>query len=181
MSSISAIAKLLDEAWRRRREENYEDARALLIKARGLCEEDDYNSLARIHHIYMQFDYDQGNLSNALELCHKSLAFYHKANNSDKIAHSTRHIADLQCHLGDDTSSESNYRTAISIYKDNPDTQAGDLANALRGFAILLEKRGKIQEAITAWEEAKELYQAGHVQCGVDEAGRKLVALRSRA
>ena len=180
MSYKSKITLLLEEAWKRRREKKYEDARALLIKARGLCEDDDYNSLGRIHHIYMQFDYEQGNLSKALEVCHKSLAFYQMANNSDKIAHSTRHIADLQCHLGDDTSSESNYRTAISIYKDDPDTQAGDLANALRGFAILLERRGKRQEAISTWEEAKELYQAGNSRAGVDEAGRKIVALRSR-
>ena len=108
----------------------------------------------------MQFEYDQDNLADALKLCQESLAFYQEAKNSDKIAHSTRHIADLQCHLGEDADSESNYSAAIRMYRDNPHTQEGDLANALRGFAVLLEKRKRVQEAIAVWEEAKELYAA---------------------
>ncbi len=103
MSYKSKITMLLEEAWKRRREKKYEDARALLIKARGLCEDDDYNSLGRIYHIYMQFDYDQGNLSKALELCHKSLALYHKANNSDKIAHSTSNLQLAMGHTLEDS------------------------------------------------------------------------------
>ena len=46
MSSDPQIMKLLEEAWSRRREGNYEDMRALLVKARGLCEHGDYDFLA---------------------------------------------------------------------------------------------------------------------------------------
>ena len=175
----SDLAKLLEQAWSKRREELYADAEALLIKARDLCEEDDYDALGRIYHIYMQLDYDQGNLSKALELCQESLSYYKKTNLPDRIAHSTRHLADLQCHLGQNAESESNYQVAIGMYRDSPVHQAGNLANALRGFAIVLENRKKIDEAITAWRETKTLYQSLGLEAGVDEATQKLAALRS--
>jgi len=95
----------------------------------------------------------------------------------DRIAHSTRHIADLQYQLGQDADSEQNYRESISIYKGNPSTYNGDLANALRGFGLLLERCGKIEEAIVIWEETKELYLACNLQAGVDEANQKLDSL----
>ncbi len=175
----SDVAKLLEQAWNKRRGEQYADAEALLIEARGLCGADDYDALGRIYHIYMQLDYDQGNLTKALELCQKSLSYYKKTNKPDRIAHSTRHLADLQRHLGLAAESESNYRKAMGMYKASPVQQAGDLANALRGFAIVLENRKKTDEAITAWRETKTLYQSLGLEAGVDEATQRLAALQS--
>ena len=153
-----SIKELLEEAWAKRREGKYDEARHLVKEAQGICKDDDHNFLGRIFHIYMQFESDQDNYSKALEFCQKSLWFYRKDKNLDKIAHSTRHIADLQRHLGQEADSEGNYREAIANYKGNSNTYKGDLANALRGFGLLLEKRGKIEEAIAIWKETKELY-----------------------
>ena len=91
---------------------------------------------------------------------------------------STRHLANLQRALGNDADSESNYREAIGIYKADSQTRIGDLANALRGFALVFEKRSKISQAKTAWEETKELYQSCNLQAGIDEANRKLDSLQ---
>ena len=178
MSDNSDIKELLEEAWNKRRVGNYEEARDLVKKAQELSKDDDYNSLGRIFHVYMQFESDHDNLPKALEFCQQSLGFYQKANNSDRIAHSTRHIADLQRALGKDADSESNYRKVIDLYKADSQTHMGDLANTLRGFALVLEKRSKISEAKTAWEETKELYQACNLQAGVDEANEKLDSLQ---
>jgi tetratricopeptide (TPR) repeat protein len=177
MSDNSNIKELLEEAWNKRRVGSYEEARDLVKNAEELSKDDDYNTLGRISHVYMQFESDHDNLPKALEFCQQSLRFYQKANNSDKIAHSTRHIADLQRELGNDADSESNYREAIGIYKANSQTNIGDLANALRGFALVLEKRGKSSEAKTAWQKTKELYEACNLQAGVDEANQKLDSL----
>ncbi len=177
MANNLNINDLLEEAWVKRREEKYDDARHLVKEARRLCENDDYNSLGRIFHIYMQFESDHNNPSEALELCQKSLMYYKKAGNPDKVAHSTRHLADLERHLGYEADSERNYREAIGIYKGNSNTNKGDLANALRGFGLLLEKRGNTKEAIAVWKETKELYQACNLQDGVDEANQKLDSL----
>lgn len=107
----------------------------------------------------------------------RSLGYHLKTNDSFRIAHSVRHIADLQRKLGMDVESEQSYLEALRIYRDGTITQSTNLANALRGLAILLETGGRIPEAINAWIEAKQLYAAWNIQAGVDEAEEKLSAL----
>lgn len=170
----SKLKKLLEQAWVKRRQEKYIEARAIVDEAYKLCDDDDYGSLGRIFHIYMQFESDHNNPSKALILCKKSLMYYKRSNNLNKVAHSTRHIADLERYLGSYTNAEQYYREAIHIYKNISSTSKGDLANALRGFGILLLKCNKNEEAITIWKETKELYQVCNLQAGVDEATEKL-------
>ena len=178
MSSNTDIDKLLENAWDKRRVGKYREARFLVEKAQELIRDDDYNSFGRVFHIYMQFESDHNKLSKALEYCQQSLNFYRKANKLDKVAHSIRHLADLQRRLGKNSVAESNYREAIDIYRNNPQTDTGDLANALRGFALVLEQLNKITEAMSVWEEARELYHKCGIQAGVDEAEDKLESLR---
>ena len=177
MNEETDIKGLLAEAWVKRREEKYDQARHLVKKAEEFCKADDYYSLGRIFHLYMQFESDQNDPIKALELCKQSLSYYKKSEDLQKIAHSTRHVADLERHLGHNSESECNYREAIDIYKSNPDTSKIDLANALRGFGLLLEKCKKVEEAITVWKETKELYQACNLQAGINEANQKLLSL----
>ena len=158
--------------------ENTINPETFLKEAEGLCKEDDYNSLGRIYHIYMQFESDHDNPLKALDLCKQSLRYYKKSGNMDKVAHLTRHIADLERKLGKDADSEQNYRKAISIYWEKSNTTKGDLANALRGFGLILEKLRKNEEAISVWKETKDLYMACDLQDGVDEANRKLESLK---
>ena len=177
MTEITNINDLLEAAWSMRREERYEAARDLVNEALRLCKGEDYDVLGRIFHIYMQFESDHDDPSKALDLCRKSLLYYKKGGNPHKIAHSTRHMADLETTLGEEESAERHYREAIRIYRDAPDSSKGQLANALRGFAILLEKRGKIGEAIATWKETRTLYAALNLEAGVEEATSKIRAL----
>lgn len=177
MINNSKIKQLLEKAWVSRREGKYNEARNIIKEAHELCDDDDYNSLGRIYHIYMQFESDHNRPIKALNLCKQSLGYYKKTNNLDKIAHSTRHIADLERHLGYEIDSERNYREAIHLYNSNPNTTKGDLANTLRGFGLLLEKRKKIEEAITTWKKVKKLYLDCNLQAGVEEANQKLNSL----
>ncbi|NNE99090.1 MAG: tetratricopeptide repeat protein [Pyrinomonadaceae bacterium] len=174
MSDSSNIKELLEQAWSERRVGNYDQARRLVERAEALTKDDNYNSLGRIFHVYAQFDSEHNRYPEALDLYRKSLENYKKADVSDKIAHSTRHVADVLRKLGNDAESEAAYREAIEVYRANPNSSSGDLANALAGFAEILEKRGKISEAIAAWEETKELYQQCGIQAGVEQAKRKL-------
>jgi len=170
--------QLLNEAWDKRRSKKYDEALGIVRRAQDLSKEDDYDSLGRVFHVYMQLEHDQGNFSIALDLCQKSLEYYRKTNDPANIAHSLRHVADLQREMGQDVDSESNYREVINIYRTNPKLNVGNLANALRGFALVLEQRDKITEAISTWEETKDLYQKCGIQAGVDEAEGKLESLR---
>ena len=177
MTHTDNAEELLNEAWTQRRKGNYEDGKRLVERAQLLIKEGDYNSLGRVFHIYAQFESDHDNNLKALEFLQWSLEFYEKSGNSDKIAHSTRHIADVRYALGEESDSENNYRKAASIYKTNSRTYEGDLANALAGYAQILEKRKKISEAIIAWEETKDLYQACNLESGVQVANNKLSSL----
>ena len=172
------IREILDEAWSKRRIGDYNGAKNLAKKAHERCADGDHNALGRIFHIYMQFESDNNHYVKALAYCQQSLGYYKKAGNIDKIAHSTRHIADLQRYLGQGVESESNYRKAINLYRKNPNTQKGDLANALRGFGIILENRKKLEEAKTTWEEVKKLYKDCNLPEGVDEANSRLNFLK---
>ncbi len=179
MASQSDLQQFLEDAWSRRREGNYEEARAQVLKAGEACRDDDYNTLGRVYHIYMQLEYDRDNFDDALVLCRKSVAFYEKSGDTDKIAHATRHLADLLCAVGNYAESESKYRDAIKLYDDSTLSHRGDIANALRGFAIVLEKGNKRQEAIAIWGRVRESYRECKLQAGVDEANQRLAALQA--
>ena len=180
MSVNLDVEKILQEAWKQRGEGNYEGSRKLVEEAQFISSEDDYNSLGRVFHIYAQFESDHGHYSQALTCYQQSLEFYKRAENSNRIAHSTRHIADTLRALGRVDESEDSYRTAIAIYRENSQTYAGDLANALAGYAEIVEQRSKTKDATTAWEEARGLYQACNIQSGVDMAIQKLKFLQSK-
>lgn len=164
------VADLLERAWAERGRGNYNSARKLVEAARDITSDDEYNAIGRIYHIYMQFESDHGNKEKALAYCRQSVESYHQAGNQDKIAHSTRHLADLHRNLGEIGESERNYRIAIDIYRASRETTNGNLANALRGFALVLEAQGKTTEAIAVWSETRDLYQSCHLPIGVEEA-----------
>jgi len=63
------------------------------------------------------------------------------------------------------------------MYRTNPKLNRENFANALRGFALVLEQRHKIKEALSVWKETKDLYQKCGIQAGVDEAENKLDSL----
>ena len=180
MTGKAKINSLLDEAWNQRRAQNLKEAHRLTEQAQNLCKKGEFNLLGRIFHIYMQLELDQHNLDKALAYGKKSSEFYKENNDLDKVAHSTRHIADLQRKLGKINDSLQSYTEAITIYKTNAEVNTLDLANALRGYALALAKNNKIDEAISAWEEAREIYEANNIQEGIDEASSELKSLKHK-
>ena len=65
-------------------------------------------------------------------------------------------------------------RSGFIAHKDTPDL---DLANALRGFALLRTSEGERDEAVALWREARSLYNAVNVQPGVAESDRQIELL----
>ncbi len=173
----SEIATVLQDVWAHRRDGDYVTARSLLVQAHEACDEYDFENLGRVFHIYMQFEADHENFEKAMEFSAQSVAYYERSANRDKIAHARRHLADLQYHLKKWNQAEESYRQVIELYRSHSQTSDGDLANALRGFALLLKERGAIEEAKRVWQETKELYQALGIQAGVDEANQNLASL----
>ena len=177
MGKNSKTLTLLNEAWRQRRLGNYEKAKGLVDEAQSLCSDNDFNALGRVFHIRAQFESDHNKPQEALSLSSRALSYYKKAKNRDKIAHATRHIADLQSTLGMVAESETHYREALAIYQEHEQTDPCDLANAWAGMARLLERRGKLDQATAAWKEAKASYQACDLTAGIKEADQRIATL----
>lgn len=85
-------------------------------------------------------------------------------------AHAIRHLADIARRAGERNRAERHYRRALSIYRDDPETAPMNLANALRGFALLQSRSGgPTPEALAAWREARRIYHQHNVASGVSE------------
>lgn len=95
------------------------------------------------------------------------------------LAHRVRHLGDAYRQLRRAEWAESCYTEALSIYRQHQATKPLDLANALRGFALLQESVGARQEARRLWQEAHDLYVKLGVAPGVSESAARLTALRT--
>jgi hypothetical protein len=67
---------------------------------------------------------------------------------------------------------------ALSIYRQHQEARPLDVANALRGFAILKESVGAREESGRLWQEAHDLYVQVDVPAGVAESAARLAGLR---
>lgn len=168
------IGKLLSAAWEERRKGSHAKAKKLVDAAMAHCLETDHDEMGRIHHVYMQIDYDHNRYLQAIDHAQDSMHHYRLAENRPGIAHATRHLADLHMHLGNLDHAEENYQTAIKILRDESGTSAGNLANALRGFAILMQRKGALQRALHLWREARSLYQSIGIAEGISEAEEQI-------
>ena len=94
-----------------------------------------------------------------------------------KLAHTIRHLGDIYRHLERYDEAGECYDEALALYRGHPGSDPLDLANALRGAALLMEKKGEIERAVAMWLEAKDLYQQANVAAGVEESARRVAAL----
>ncbi len=120
----------------------------------------------------------EGDLSHALEVYTAGAEQLRTMEQPIRLAHALRHVADIQRELGLRDEAEANYAEALAIYRGQPAASKLDLANTLRGYALLMESLGDTGNARDMWSEAGELYRAVEVQSGVDEAERQLTLLR---
>jgi len=70
-----------------------------------------------------------------------AVAGLRKANDPLRLAHAVRHLGDAYRHAGQTSEAEACYVEALSIYRSRDDRNTLDLANAIRGYAVLKNKR----------------------------------------
>jgi tetratricopeptide (TPR) repeat protein len=173
------ISVLLQQAWDKRRAGKYDESLALLDQVEALCTESDERFWGRIYHIRRQLEVDQERHEQALPFAQLSVKHYQASGDNQRIAHAIRHLADLEQELGQFDTSEAHYREAIQGYINHERTTKSDLANCLRGYALLKEEQQDAELAKGLWEEVKTLYEACEIYEGVKEANKHLEALQS--
>jgi tetratricopeptide (TPR) repeat protein len=179
MSDIAE--RLLQQGLLARREHRLGDARRDFVELVSLCRQAANSiDLARGLTALGQIERDLGQGDTALRLYQEAVSLYRAQGDVQRLAHTVRHVGDIYQDQGHPELAELCYREALGLYRGDKRTQPLDLANAIRGLAILKFDAGKSEEARALWQEAKELYTSLNIEVGVAESSRRLVLLAAR-
>jgi tetratricopeptide (TPR) repeat protein len=170
--------ELLALALQARRENRLADARQYLVET--VSRRRNVGATAELAEALTrlgQIERDMGHNDAALRSYEEAAAIYRARGDALRLAHTVRHVGDIQRNEGNLELAEPCYQEALRIYRSNEKTPPLDLANAIRGFALLKGEAGDAQEARWLWEEAMGLYASLDVKAGVDESVRRLARL----
>jgi tetratricopeptide (TPR) repeat protein len=116
------------------------------------------------------------NYDEAIRVYEEAASLCRDLGDSLLLAHTLRHIGDIQHEAGRPKLAETMYAEALEIYRrERPSTL--DLANAIRPYAVLKEEIGATAEAERMWEEAHDLYAKANVPPGAAESAVRLARL----
>ena len=104
----------LKEAWTARGNGDYDKIRQILESLSKEVSSMEHAVWGRIHHISMQMALDHDQHLEALQHSKQSVALYVMTGNPDRIAHSRRHMADIQVHLNLMDDAKRNYDVEIN-------------------------------------------------------------------
>ena len=174
----SRAETLLMQGHQARREHRLDDAKRIFAEAVEAARlSRDRPWLAQAYTELGRVERDLRETDAALLYYGEAAAVYRRLDDPLRLAHTVRHIGDTFSESGQLEPAGPHFREALEIYRAHPETPPLDLANALRGYALLQEELGEKQEAVALWREARELYAAVNVQAGVDEGDRRIERL----
>ena len=172
------LESLLDQGYQARKEQRLAEALQRFAEAVDLSRKsDDRALLAQSLTGKGQIERDLGDLEGALKCYEEAVDLYRVLNRPLVLAHTIRHVGDIlrnQTQLG---MAAPHYEEALAIYRGLDDAPPLDLANAIRGYALLRSSVGEKAEAAKLWQEAGALYAAVGVQAGVAESEAQVARL----
>lgn len=121
-----------------------------------------------------QIERDSGNTAAAVPLYEAAVAESRSIGDPLLLAHTLRHLGDVHQDLDQLAQAESLYSEALTLYRESRSARPLDLANAVRPYALLKERTGRMAEARELWAEAHRLYSSVNVRAGVDESASHL-------
>ena len=179
MSSPSA--ELISRGLEARREKRLADARHLFSAAVEHCRKaNDKLLLAEALAGLGQIERDEGKAHGALKHYGEAVELLRKEGDGRRLAHTIRHVADIHREQGQPAKAAQCYEEALALYRGNEQTPALELANAIRGYALLMGDCGDAEEAKYLWYEAQALYEQAGVEAGVAESRSHIAFLLGR-
>jgi len=178
MSETDDLERLVDAAWRARREGRHDEAERGLIDVVDRARLSGHRpilvrALGALAHVVRDADQPE----RALPLYEEAIALGRQGGPDLSLAHSVRHLGDLHRDAGRMSEAGRCYDEALALYRAAPSPPALDFANALRPAALLKESQGEIDAARDLWAEARRLYEAAGIRVAVDECRRHLTKL----
>jgi tetratricopeptide (TPR) repeat protein len=158
-----------------RREGRAADSRAIFLKAvRSAAEEGDRPFLAEALCGLGQAERDIGNLPAARHHYQGAAVLYRDIGPPARLAYVLRHEADILREESLPAEAEPLYLEAEGIYRLQGEEAELDLANTLRGLALVLESAGRADASRSLFEQARALYAKCDARAGVAECEEKL-------
>jgi tetratricopeptide (TPR) repeat protein len=178
----STSETLLKQGHEARKEHRLTDARrsfeAAIVAAR---QGNDPPMLAQALIEIGRLERDQHELDSAYRYYKDAAKIYRTLDEPLRLAHTVRHVGDILQDAGQMKRAGPYYREALQIYRAQAETPPLDMANAIRGYALLQGEFGEKESAIALWREARILYAAVQVQAGVEDCDHQLARLTNVA
>ena len=186
---MSTTESLLNQGYQARRVHRLDDAKAIYSEAVEQSRQaNDQPLLAQALKLLGGIERDLGNTAAALDLYQQAAAIQRNLDAPLSLAHTIRHVADILRESDQPSAALPHYEEALSIYRHHPETGALDLANTLRGFALLKTTLGETEAAIALWQETGTLYNQvwqepgspftqSDLQPGIAESQRQITLL----
>lgn len=169
---------LLKRGYEARRENRPDDAKRAFSGAIELCRASgDRAGLAQAYAGLGQIERDLHNGLSARGHYEESVAILRGLDRPLKLAHTVRHLGDILREQGEHALAEPFYVEALEIYRRDDETAPLDLANTVRGYALLKAATGETREALLLWREARDLYAHCSLPVGVAESERQISLL----
>lgn len=173
--------ELIRLGYQARRTCRLEDARRIFAHSVGVCRETaDPLSLGASLIGLGQTERDLKNSAAALQHYREAVDILRSGADRLRSAHTIRHLADILREEGSLELARPLYEEALEIYREQKDTQPLDMANAIRGFALLRGLAGESDEATLLWQEARKLYALLDVRAGVQESVTQIARLTAK-
>jgi tetratricopeptide (TPR) repeat protein len=172
---IETFKELFARGYQALREDRLADSRAIFFQGvRNAAEEADRPDLAEALCGLAQAEHGIGNLQAAGHHYANAGVLYRQLGLRERLAYAIRHEADILRETGKVVEAEPLYLEAEEIYRQLGEQATLDLANTLRGLALVNESAGKMDASKALWQQARELYEKCKVEPGVAECDEKL-------
>jgi tetratricopeptide (TPR) repeat protein len=156
---LGVLKSLLQEGHLARSEGRSVDAKRLYTQATELSRaEGNTPRLAQSLNRLGAIERDLGNIESALQHYQEAADLYRSLGAQFSVAHAVRHMGDILRESGQLAPALPYYQEALEIHRADPGMDTLDLANTLRGLALLKTSLGAKEEAIALWQEAGALY-----------------------
>jgi tetratricopeptide (TPR) repeat protein len=165
---------LIEQGRKARRERRFEEARSLFVQAlNACCTDDDPRLVAELHAELAYVERALHDVQAAETDYRQATEMFRTVRDPYRTAHNMRHLADILRETGRPSEAAPFYSESIEFFRKSGEYPL-QLANALRGLALLQGELKDFSGSIQSWAEAKALYQMANVDAGVAESRKRI-------
>ena len=131
-------------------------------------EREEHSSVVRTLGKLAHVERDMGEYFSACSISETAVSLARTLDNPALLAHSVRHLGEINWKLGNQSEALRCFSESISSYRQITNPPPLDLANALTRLASITELNDR-EEAAILWKEARDLYASLGLVKGVHE------------